>query len=198
MEKTLLPTPGELRRMLTTCGYVFLPSLFEVDKYEDSVYFTRARYAKAIFNNKGQNDRLRLQVKIEPPSEHVELYRHVMETISPKLFMGQSSVIKSKPGCSQQFWHTDYPPKIVAVLPPEDRPYSLMVALSPYGADLPIIDAEGEQRVLHIDRGDGLLFAGDLVHAGASYKETNLRFHVYFDTPSFERPRDIVWPARMV
>lgn len=187
---------ASIRRALRHDGYVVIPNLVDLAGHTDSEYFTRARYAKAIFNNKGKNDRMRLLIGVSPPPEHLKVYTTLMRCISPELRMKQPAVIKSKPGCVQQFWHTDYPPGMVQELPENLRPCTLLVSLSPEGAELPLMDRSQMPQCIKLNQGDGVVFAGDLPHAGASYEKLNLRFHVYFDTPAFERPMDMTWPIR--
>jgi hypothetical protein len=43
----------------------------------------------------------------------------------------------------------------------------------------------GNDQVIEINKGDALIARGDLVHAGNSYAEDNLRLHYYFDHPSY-------------
>ena len=40
---------------------------------------------------------------------------------------------------------------------------------------------------LSLGKGDMVLFRGDLVHAGASYKGSNIRLHAYLDHPAVTR-----------
>ena len=41
-----------------------------------------------------------------------------------------------------------------------------------------------------LDKGDILVFRGDLVHAGSSYKDDNIRIHAYLDSPVVPRDKN--------
>ena len=185
-----------IRQELDIHGFAKVSGLIESTEVPDSMYVKRARYAKAIWNNRKKDDRLRLLISTDPTPAHMINFQKLMMQISERLSMSQPALIRSKPGCSQQYYHTDYPPGLVESLAPDDRPYTLIVALSSYGADLQIIDRGGNAITVHINCGDGLVFAGDIVHAGAAYADTNLRFHAYLNSPAYQRPKDVTWPAK--
>ena len=47
----------------------------------------------------------------------------------------------------------------------------------------------------HIYRTPLLMFwTGDLAHAGAEFRENNLRIHVYIDSPVFPREKGATFP----
>lgn len=117
-------------------------------------------------------------------------------------------VIGSKPGCKNQAAHTDYSPS--PDMTDESKiPINVLIALEdgtlinvwPGSHGLicnDLIDQDGlsdwdkmgtgynqyrpiKMQTLSLNKGDLLLFRGDLVHAGASYEKANCRLHCYLD-----------------
>jgi hypothetical protein len=48
----------------------------------------------------------------------------------------------------------------------------------------------GNGNILVIEKGDVLFARGDLVHAGNSYAESNIRLHIYFDNKNFRANKE--------
>jgi ectoine hydroxylase-related dioxygenase (phytanoyl-CoA dioxygenase family) len=123
------------------------------------------------------------------------------------------NVLQSLPGCKMQQAHTDYVPtddfiKKMAKLDNLDNqskiPLLCLVALEPntyldiwensthlitLSEDLlkDILSPDIFVNRICLQPGDVLLFRPDLIHAGSSYSEENIRLHVYLD--SLEIPR---------
>jgi ectoine hydroxylase-related dioxygenase (phytanoyl-CoA dioxygenase family) len=126
----------------------------------------------------------------------------------PKLSVKDFVCLRSKAGCQEQPAHCDYVPDeaLLACIPAE-RPMGVLIALSPGGARLRVWTGSYQMHapdarqklqrappfpaeLLELERGDMVMFRGDLVHAGAGYKEENLRIHAYVDSPGVKRPPD--------
>lgn len=123
------------------------------------------------------------------------------------------NILQSLPGCESQQPHTDYVPterfikKMSYLDVPENHlkiPLLSLIALEPntyldvWENSCRLITSSDERlkdyvnpdirsNRLCLQPGDVLLFRPDLIHAGSSYSEENLRLHVYLD--SLEIPR---------
>lgn len=127
----------------------------------------------------------------------------------PHLEINDWVIIKSKPGCKDQAAHTDYPPS--EDMTDESKiPVNIMVALQndtyvnvwPKSQRLickDLVDDNGISQwdemsraqyksyraikmiKIKMNKGDLLLFRGDLVHSGSGYSETNYRLHCFMD-----------------
>jgi ectoine hydroxylase-related dioxygenase (phytanoyl-CoA dioxygenase family) len=56
-------------------------------------------------------------------------------------------------------------------------------------------DIQDPVSVVHVslNKGDALLFRGDLVHAGSAYTKPNVRIHFYLDSPLVKRVANRTW-----
>ena len=121
-------------------------------------------------------------------------------------YVGEATVLRSEPGCRAQVAHCDYVPT-PALLSTTDAtvPLLLLVALQDnttfdvwpqshrlvrraYYAKKPI----GRSRIV-LDKGDAVLFRGDLVHAGSDFEASNTRVHLFIDSAAVKRPKDQTW-----
>ena len=178
-------------------GYNTILGFLELTPQETQVYNARAKYSKSIFNNAGKNDKKRKQINVDLPEEHRALFSKLQSALSAQFIQTVPPiVIKSSAGCKQQYWHTDYPRKIISTFPRESVPCSVLVALSENGADLCVANEDKGEHTVHIHKGDAIVFRGDLVHAGAAYQDENLRLHLYFDNKTFQRPLQTTWRVR--
>jgi ectoine hydroxylase-related dioxygenase (phytanoyl-CoA dioxygenase family) len=78
-------------------------------------------------------------------------------------------ILHSLAGCSQQQWHLDFKPNSTSGI----KPMSALLALEANTR------FETQTQTLELDVGDLLVFDGDLVHAGAAYRDDNTRLHAY-------------------
>ncbi|KAI8620239.1 hypothetical protein BC830DRAFT_1100088 [Chytriomyces sp. MP71] len=100
-------------------------------------------------------------------------------------------VLESRPGCKQQALHTDFDPRGVARLSREMIPLGAIFCLEDEGSRLIVQrldDIHGNLEEVSVQKGELLVFRGDLKHAGASYNERNRRIHFYLDCEHHERP----------
>ena len=56
------------------------------------------------------------------------------------------------------------------------------------GTRLMVVGPEGESVEVHLEKGEVLIFDGDLVHAGAAYVKSNVRVHVYLYACGVPKP----------
>ena len=146
-----------------------------------------------------RNDGLRSQGRIPEGDALNELRRGLRMAlhgwITPDHTMEECSVLKSEPGCTQQFCHTDHAVAAVQGVPHHRCPLLALIALEP-GTRLIVwpFQAGGPVKLV-LKVGDVLLFRADLRHAGAAYDRRNVRLHVYIDHPGVPRPPDTTHPC---
>lgn len=109
------------------------------------------------------------------------------------------AVLISWPGCHRQQRHCDHDPATFpADMDDMDVPMAVVVALQPETSLLvwpgcirgrfPDDATEGTRLLL--DRGDVVIFRGDLVHAGDAYTTVNGRIHLFADAIHVRRRRN--------
>ena len=147
----------------------------------------------------GQRDGKRQQAVI-PPSE--EVVRALGQGLYEKGEMSgracaEFNLLHSLPGCKQQKLHWDYPPDQVEGL--RLKPCSVILGME-HGTRLVVRDEVLDRCVVvRLAPGDVLVFDGDVLHAGASYCECNLRLHTYLEVPEvpeLERKKNHTWFPR--
>ena len=53
------------------------------------------------------------------------------------------------------------------------------------------------KKIINLERGDALIFRGDLIHAGSAYEMDNVRLHCYLDVPGTKRNHDQTFPFNL-
>lgn len=117
---------------------------------------------------------------------------------------GRAVALYSAAGCKQQPWHADYDPLCkpcrkrkhetpgekerreeqhkhvnIRSMRDSEKPLGVFWAVEE-GCRLMVVGPAGESVEVHLEKGEVLLFHGDLVHAGAAYPERdNMRVHLY-------------------
>jgi len=187
--------------------YVVLPRLLLAPNDPDLLKFLSLHHTspQIIFNSLAQ-DRRRLQT-ILPPYLDEPWAKNVKETLAelvPLLSMRESACLQSLPGCRKQRKHTDY--DALATKQCTVKPHSLLIAISP-GTKLHLWPKDGEEGdtggggkevVVELSPGDGILFRGDTVHAGAAYAQENVRLFAYLDSPELQRePNRTYFPPKV-
>ena len=87
-------------------------------------------------------------------------------------------VIRSYQGCPEQGRHSDYNAGELAEAHDTCIPLSVLWALED-GSQLILFGRNGTRVVLPVLKGKFVVFRGDLGHAGAGYKQMNMRVHCY-------------------
>jgi ectoine hydroxylase-related dioxygenase (phytanoyl-CoA dioxygenase family) len=109
-----------------------------------------------------------------------------------------------------QLPHSDYDP----VMAPDNSPFGMLIALQ-NGTRLkiwtgscrcwvdgndgwPTLDLTApdqfESRMVTLQKGQVLVFRGDLIHAGAAYESRNVRVHCFLDVPDLTRVKRKTYP----
>lgn len=103
--------------------------------------------------------------------------------------MHEASVLHSFAGCAEQRMHYDYDCDC-GVAAARVMPLGAIVGLRS-NTRLCVAADDGTRKYVEFGRGDVLVFAGSVLHAGAAYRDRdNTRVHVYLDSPSVPRTRD--------
>ena len=120
--------------------------------------------------------------------------------------IGGVVLLRSEPCCQAQMAHCDYIPKPDMLESTDSTvPQLLLVALEDEttmdvwpGSHRLVrgsTDIQDPVSVVHVslNKGDALLFRGDLVHAGSAYTQSNVRVHFYLDSPLVKRVANRTW-----
>ena len=114
----------------------------------------------------------------------------------PRATAVEWNLLHSLPGGQKQAPHRDYNfPMNFPHLDQDRMPRGLIVAmeantvLHSYGWNH-IVAEERNEHVVHLGKGDILLFRGDFIHARAEYKTCNTRVHGYLNLPGTKRQRN--------
>ena len=104
----------------------------------------------------------------------------------------QFVMVRSLPGCKQQWPHTDYNMDFRhgSLYNEYPAPLGAILALQD-GTTLMVRGADGDMEKVGIPRGCMLLFHGGIVHAGSAYEEQNVRVHTFIGP----HPGDKTYPA---
>ena len=153
-----------------------------------------------IFNDLTK-DQKRSQCPLLPDSPVVNKLRSFCRVHFAYYKMTSPVVITSAPGCNEQTPHTDYN---IATFPVDINrvPWSVILCVDLQSQfvlwrnshkhirdEYAVAGCGDVARVdLHLNKGDVLVFRGDLLHAGARYERKNIRIHAYVDHPLVKRP----------
>ena len=92
---------------------------------------------------------------------------------------GDPHLLMSLDGCKVQKMHWDYPAaKVQALIEDgkyEDVPVSVLTSFTPGGSAIMIKDGTKKSKKVDLPFGSMVVFTGDVLHAGAAYKDFNLR-----------------------
>ena len=134
-------------------------------------------------------DKKRRQITLKKTNSIFKKIKLKLGTYLKQHNIGGLVILHSKKGCKQQRWHTDY--DVQQVHESVSKPYGVIIALQ----NDTKFETPNKQFILQ--KGDMLLFRGDIVHAGASYEKENTRIHVYLDVPEIKRRRNTTWFAKI-
>ena len=161
---------------------------------------------EVIFNNvklvgSRHNDKNRVQLAIDKVVEAALFKSELTARLAPMFprhTVDSMVVLMSKSMCKAQLEHTDYSPKTLAGATDETMPLASLCALM----DGTLFDVwPGAIRFdktrsfnpmqIKLNKGDVLIFRGDLVHAGAAClgEMENVRIHAYLDVAGIQRPK---------
>lgn len=196
---------------LHTQGYVHIPQAVSLTARTLASLRARAARATPIFNyneHGGTDDDSRFQRHFGPGETRglAAMQRRVWEVLTAASIVQDAIhridewvVLVSRAPCQHQNRHHDYDPDVIAALADGDVPLAVVVGLDYANTTLDVWpgcirgktpEYEAQATQVRIGPGDLVVFRGDLVHAGSSYDEDNVRVHAYIDTPTVRRQRD--------
>ena len=128
-----------------------------------------------------------------------------LKTINKELEPRQLVALKTEEDAKKQFCHTDYNPEMIFDLPDHHMPLLLMIPLEDnttlhiWNPSRAILAGtyrftKVKSSVLTINKGDLVVFRGDLIHAGSEWNgSAKYRLHCYFHHPSVPFPDNQTW-----
>ena len=158
-------------------------------------------------NIKKKNDRKRQQCDLILDSKYIIDFINDINTflnsINPYLEIQPYVIIKSLSGCQEQAAHIDYILNDELKNTSQDKmPLAVIIALqnntkiNVWPGSILLHKYKGppiKKTILTLNKGDIFLFRGDLVHAGASYEDENIRLHTYLDSPDVSRQHNTTY-----
>lgn len=203
---------------LHSVGFKIYEAAITVPQSVIDVVVNKGNKAPAIFNHNesSRNDKKRRQYTLSTNKTNTvmkkfleSLNQYIRENVSDILEPATWVVIHSKKGCQDQAAHCDFIPDLkLATVPDEHMPLGVIVALMPgtrlniwpcsiklasIRPDLVRNREPIQCEVVELNVGDMLVFRGDLVHAGSSYKVNNSRLHTFLDSYRVPRKRNRTW-----
>lgn len=195
-----------LGRFLHSHGYVLCPAAVNVSKRVQRSLAVRRSRATHIFNhnNNRAEDHKRLQYDLRVRETdgiqnligQVHDYLHQRKLIDPRFHrLNDWFCLYSLPGCQQQRLHYDYnPDELNALVEEQHIPLGIIVGVDENPGRLYVSDGQAETLVTY-NRGDLLVFRGDLIHAGADYDMYHMRMHCYADSIKHIRDKNRTYYA---
>ena len=193
---------------LHTDGFIVLQNKFHITDELIATIEAQSDHTAAIFNhneNTAHNDFRRRQTPLRKNRKCIINFlaemRDLSYNINKNLTMTDPVIIKSLAGCQSQSPHSDYIPDQLASLNDEQMPLSLLVAIQDgtkllvwaKAIRLATLKHKVMRKTVNMNKGDAVIFRGDLVHAGADYSSLNIRIHAYLDSPMVDRTKNTTW-----
>lgn len=145
-----------------------------------------------IFNNK-ENDEKRTQLDFKCKiGKHIT--KKLQAFIETKGFQGKKIndlvILHSADLCKRQQLHYDYEVGKLRLLDPDKYPFGVIVGVQDNSRLIVYNEIHQIKETIHFNKGDVILFRGDLLHAGAEYYKKNTRMHAYIDSPEYKREKN--------
>lgn len=169
----------------------FPVSLSEVDMLREH---SMIQIYEELFNNAGkENDKLRRQIFFKTAADFHNRLNAKLGAMFKRHSPKDMVILRSDPGCSPQRVHPDYMEEALSASNARNdcMPLGCVLALMEntlfdvWPGAIHCSEAPPEGRTFKhsqlIQPGDFLVFRGDLVHAGAAFKEFNIRIHAFLD-----------------
>lgn len=200
-------------------GFVVIHKLFNISNnhFQDALKTARTiskKLYRPIFRKRGTKKK-RFQFNIDERMQQSEWYKYMVDVIlkqTQKLTgtsdrrAAEPSFLMSLPGCQRQPAHADYYPGDLDAYSVDVYPLGCLIALEDetlldvwsgcFGTNV-LYDQNRTgaytSRLLTLLAGDVVFFRADLVHAGSSYLQPNLRMHIYLDTLDITHRANRTW-----
>lgn len=181
-------------RMITQ--YKIFKHIVDIPNYIKDYITDESKKGEPIFNNnddENSGDGKRIQHDFRCKiGNHFK--RHLRNFIKDNGFndhyLRDLVIIRSEPYCKRQKLHHDYDVNELRVIKKKNYPYGIIVGISDHSRFIISDDKQSRTRTIHIDKGDVLIFRGDVLHAGAEYYSENVRLHAYIDSVKYKRKKN--------
>ena len=177
--------------MLHKNKYIVLPQFIKVPtEVLDDMTIQVKNKGNPIFGVDLKRHQCNLSYKNQNVKEFMRTLNGKVQNIykgNPYYIRSNWVVLRSKPGSKRQQPHQDYEPsKKLSECPNDKYPLAIICALMD-GTTLNVWDKDEKEKIQHLNKGDILIFRGDLIHAGSAYENENIRMHCYIDSTLIPR-----------
>lgn len=186
---------------INTHGYAIYKKQFSISPKVLSLLKKQveSKMSGPIFNGV-KNDKKRIQSNLSRKNDVLDDFIEELEMTLYELLPSDSPlsfsnwvILKSSAGCERQTPHTDYDPMSMQhTYSCKYIPLLVLVSIMP-DTYLDVWDMNGNHKLVSMEEGDIMIFRADTIHAGSSYKNENIRIHVYLDSPIIKRIPNRVW-----
>lgn len=175
--------------------YRVFKNVVDIPDYISSYIYQESKKGDAIFNNgheSGDGKRTQYDFNCKIGIHFKKVLRNFMKT---KGFMNHYIkdlvIVRSEPYCKRQKLHTDYDIDKLRHIKKTDYPYGILVGVSDNSRFL--ISDKNRVKTIYINKGDIIVFRGDVLHAGAEYYSENIRLHAYVDSKKYKREKNTTY-----
>lgn len=174
--------------------YKVFKGLVDLPDYLCKYIVTESKKGGLIFNNE-KNDNKRSQHDFKCTIGN-HLKRVLNTFIKTKGFIHHTVqdlvIVRSEACCKRQQLHYDYDTNKLKSMYKKDYPYGLIVSVSDNSRFI-IKPNNSKAKIVYLNKGDVLIFRGDLLHAGAEYYNENIRLHAYIDSKKYKREKNTTY-----
>ena len=174
--------------------YKVFKNVVDIPDYVSSYIYQESKKGDPIFNNKydensGDGKRSQYDFNCKIGNHFKQTLRKFMKTKGfVKHYLKDLVIVRSEPYCKRQKLHIDYDKDKLRSMKKTDYPYGIIVGVSDNSRF--IVSINNKIQTIHINKGDVIIFRGDLVHAGAEYYSENVRLHAYIDSVKYKREKN--------
>jgi len=99
-------------------------------------------------------------------------------------------IIHSTELCKRQQLHYDYDLQRLRSLDDKDYPFGMLIGVQNNSRFIVYNELIQKKQTIHFNKGDIVMFRGDIRHAGAEYYSNNTRLHAYVDSMEYKREKN--------
>ena len=187
-EFNTMPSDEAISDLYENSFHVFPAAIDVSDEFVAKL--KKKKHNEVIFND---GDKKRRQYVLEPEllsDPVITRTTDFVQHINPNVYADTYASIDSAPGNIRQPAHMDFPPADVVDVENQKKPLLCVLALengTTNHAWIPskqiingCINFPIRPQMIKLNKGDLLVFTGDLIHAGSEYSVRNTRLHCYF------------------
>tara|TARA_Y100000389_G_scaffold145103_1_gene143560 strand:- start:463 stop:1065 length:603 start_codon:yes stop_codon:yes gene_type:complete len=189
-------------RLIT--NYKVFKKVVDIPDYMSSYIYQESKKGDPIFNNKydensGDGKRSQYDFNCKIGIHFKQILRKFIKTkgfLKHKHYIKDLVIVRSEPFCKRQKLHIDYDMDKLRNMKKNNYPYGMIVGVSNNSRFL-ISNNQNRIKTIYINKGDVIIFRGDLVHAGAEYYSENVRLHAYIDSVKYKREKNITYIPKL-